>query len=187
MPSARARLAWRIFAAVTSLLLVGALSGAALESAGGPEGLWGRYGPLSAVILVPLLTVLSLTPVPPETFAIGVAVLYGPYWGALLIWLAWMGTAFLQYGIFRSTTRGFDFETARARLPARLRGLRVDHPIFLIAGYWLPFIGPHMVNSAAGACRVPLARFAWCAALGVASGAVFVSSVTTGVLKLIWP
>ncbi len=181
------RLAWRVLWILVALALMGALVSWALESAGGPEALRAQYGPASALVLVPLLSVLSLAPLPPETFAIGIAVLYGPWWGALLIWLGWMGTAFLQYAIFRRSARGVDLEAVAARLPPRLRRLRVDHPLFLIAGYWLPFVGPHVVNSAAGAAGVPLGRFAWCAALGVATGAILVSSVTTAVLKLIWP
>jgi uncharacterized membrane protein YdjX (TVP38/TMEM64 family) len=155
-------------------LILGGGAWAWLDAVGGPTALRERHGALAALLLVPLQTLVSLTPIPGE-----VVVLFGFWWGTLAIWSAWMLTAFVQYAIFRRTAQDFDFEHAFARLPAWIRRFPVDHPVFLIFGRWLPY-GAHLVNSAAGAFAVPLWRFTWCASIGIGAGALAMSALANG-------
>ncbi len=183
----RGRHVWRLVVAVAAVVAFTAAGWFALgwlDAIGGPEALRARFGMRAAGVLVPLQTLISLTPFPPEPVAIGIAVIYGPVWGALLIWVGWMASALVQYGICRFAARDFDVARGMERLPAWLRGFRADHPVFLIAGRFVPLAGTHFVNSTAGALRVPLMRFVVCAAVGEGVAAAFIAGATAGVLFL---
>lgn len=169
----------RAFWILTPLLLCG---WAAWTWLGRPEqvaALVRDHGTLAAIVLVPLQTLVSATPFPGEIVALANGALLGFWWGTIAIWGAWMGTAYLQYYLMRAATGEFDLQHARERLPQWLRGFPVHHPVFLICGRWVPY-GAHIVNGSAGAFRVGLWRFTWCAAIGVGVGAVTMAAIANG-------
>ncbi len=143
----------------------------------------GLDGPIPALVLVPLQTAisLSLSPIPSDVVGIALCVVYGFVQGSLLVWLAWMFGAWIEYALVRRIANRVDTEAARSRLPSWLGRLPVEHPAFLICGRWFP-LGPHLVNSAAGAAGIPLWRYTWTAAVGIAPVAMLVGAVATGLL-----
>ena len=167
------RLAAGAAAAVVAAFAGGALAGSWLGSPGHAVELARQWGAAGGLVLVPLQAAVSLTfsPVPSDVVAVALGFLYGPRLGAALAWCAWMGAALVQYALARRASRGQEIGALLERLPRRLRGLPADHPAFLICARWLP-LGPHVVNTAAGALRVPLGRFALFAALGIAPVAI---------------
>lgn len=165
--------------AIGLLILAGGLLAFWLRSLDGVEVLRESFGPATAVVIVPIQALIAVSPFPSEVVAIGTSALYGFWGGALLAWSAWFMAAFIQYFAVRRAARDFDFEHARRRLPRRLRELPVSHPAFLIIGRWFPY-GSHIVNSAAGACEVPLSRHGWCAAVSIVPSALVISGLANG-------
>lgn len=146
---------------------------------------WARslHGPIPALLLIPLQTAISLSfsPIPSDVVGIALCVVYGFTRGSFFVWLAWMFGAWIEYGLVRRIANRVDEDAARAKLPGWLQKLPVDHPAFLICGRWFP-LGPHLVNSAAGAARIPLWRYTWTAAVGIAPVAIAIAAVATGLL-----
>jgi uncharacterized membrane protein YdjX (TVP38/TMEM64 family) len=162
--------------AVAVLAVLGWLAWAWLGASGGLDEVARRHGLRAALVLIPLQTLISLSfsPIPSDVVAFATSLVYGFWLGALFGWLAWMAGALIQYAAVRRAARRLDVEALRARLPAWLREFPVDHPAFLICGRWFP-LGPHIVNTAAGALRVPLGRFTWSAAVGIAPVSVLIA------------
>jgi uncharacterized membrane protein YdjX (TVP38/TMEM64 family) len=107
--------------------------------------------------------------------------MFGLWLGALMTWLSWMGSASAQYAIGRRTALDLGWEGRMARLPAWLRRLPLEHPVFLIVARSFPLMaGP--INLAAGAARVPFARVLWCTAIGVLPAALFLAAVGVGLV-----
>jgi uncharacterized membrane protein YdjX (TVP38/TMEM64 family) len=173
----------RTLLAVVLVLGAGLLAALAVHRAGGPEAITGRLGPAAPLLIVPLLAAISTTPLPSEILAIPAAGLYGLWRGAALVWVAWVVAAYLQYLAAQLVARDWELQRARDRLPAWLARLPVSHPLFLICARWFP-LGPHLVNTAAGVCNVGLARHGWCAAVGIAPQALFISAVGNALLSL---
>jgi len=172
----------RRFGGLLLLVLLLALAWVVLDlfdARGGVERVAGSLGPAASGMLVPLQALLSVTPFPGEAVAFVICGLHGFWAGAALVWLGWMLGGFVQYGLARRIAR--DFELDRARLPGWLQRFPVEHPVFLIVGRWLPG-GFHLVNTAAGALKVPLWRHAWSAALGIVPPALLVSALAQGLL-----
>jgi uncharacterized membrane protein YdjX (TVP38/TMEM64 family) len=169
--------------AIAALVVAGFLLVAWVNSVGGAEVFRARFGSAAALVIVPVQAVVAVSPFPSEILAFGTSALYGFWGGALLAWAAWFLAAFLQYFVVKRTARDFDFDRARRRLPRWLRDLPVSHPAFLIFGRWFPY-GPHIVNSAAGAYGVPLARHAWCAGMSIVPQALFISALANGLVRL---
>jgi membrane protein DedA with SNARE-associated domain len=65
------------------------------------------------------------------------------------------------------------------RLPVWLRRFPADHPIFLVAGRWMP-LGNHIVSVVAGMHGVPAWRFTWTTAVGLVPFVLLVSGATLG-------
>ncbi len=168
--------------AIAALVVAGGLLVAWVNSIGGAEVFRERFGSAAALVIVPVQAVVAVSPFPSEVLAFGTSALYGFWGGALLAWCAWFLAAFLQYFVVQRTARDIDFDRARRRLPRWLQELPVSHPAFLIFGRWFPY-GPHIVNSAAGAYGVPLARHAWCAGLSIIPPALFISAVANGLIR----
>jgi uncharacterized membrane protein YdjX (TVP38/TMEM64 family) len=166
--------------AIGGLVASGWVAWAWLDASGGLDEIARRHGLRAALVLVPLQTLISLSfsPVPSDVIAFATSLIYGFWLGAFFGWLGWMAGAFIQYAAVRRAARGLDAAALRARLPAWLRRLPADHPAFLICGRWLP-LGPHVVNTVAGAFRIPLARFAWSAAVGIAPVAAAIAALAT--------
>lgn len=165
---------------IATFLVAGWLLVVGVNRLGGPVALRDMLGPGAPLFLIPVHAVVAVSPFPSEVLAVGFTPMYGFWRGAALGWTGWFLAAFLQYYVARLTARDFDFEHARARLPRWLAAFPVDHPAFLIMARWLPW-GPHLVNTAAGVYAVPLARHAWCAALGIVPHALFVSAIGAGI------
>ena len=161
------------------LVAVCALLATWMRSFGGAELMREQLGPLAALFIIPVQAVVAVSPFPSEVIALVTCAFYGFWGGALLAWCAWFVAAFLQYALVRRTARDFDFDHVRQRFPKKLRDLPVSHPIFLIVGRWLPY-GAHVVNSAAGAYGVSLARHAWCAAVSIVPPALIISGLAHG-------
>lgn len=172
--------------ALQALLAISALAWLAWAWLDIPTALaWARglEGPVPALLLVPLQTAISLSfsPIPSDVVGIALCVVYGFARGSILVWLAWMLGAWIEYGLVRRIANRVDEDAARGKLPTWLGRLPVDHPAFLICGRWFP-LGPHLVNSAAGAAGIPLWRYTWTAAVGIAPVALVIGAVATGLL-----
>ncbi len=143
----------------------------------------GLHGPVPALFLVPLQTAisLSLSPVPSDVVGIAICVVYGFTRGSLLVWMAWMLGAWIQYALVRRIANRVETDAKRSHLPSWMQRLPVEHPAFLICGRWVP-LGPHLVNSAAGAAGIPLWRYTWTAAVGIAPVAILIGAIATGLL-----
>ena len=169
------------------LLLAMVLLGGALvswiESVGGVTALRDRFGLFTAVIVIPVHAIVAISPFPSEVIAFGNGALYGVWKGALLSWLGWMLAAVTNYGLVRRAAADVNLEPAFARLPRWLRRFPVHHPIFLIAGRWIPY-GPQLISTAAGAFRVPLWRFSWCTGVSIVPVALFFAALASGLLRL---
>jgi len=182
VPPALRRVGAHVALAVGALAVLSWLAWAWLQSTGGLDEIARRHGLWAALLLVPLQTLVSLSfsPIPSDAVAFATSLIYGFWLGTFFGWLAWMAGALIQYVAVRRAARGLDVEALRARLPAWLRRIPPDHPAFLICGRWFP-LGPHVVNATAGALGVPLPRFAWCAAVGIAPVAALIAALATGV------
>lgn len=164
-----------------TLCLVGAAASVWIDSSGGAEALRAQLGWTAAGVLVPAHGIIAASPFPGEAVALLNGALFGFWSGALLNWLGWMLAAFLEYALVGRVASDLGFERARSRLPRRLRDLPVSHPAFQIVVRNLP-LGGHFVNSASGAFRVPLWRYAWCAAIGLLPGAFAWSALGSGLV-----
>lgn len=167
--------------AVGALVLGGLIVGW-VHLLGGPEGIRARFGLLAPAIWIPLQVVVHVTPVGDFVpWAVLNGSMFGLWLGAFATWLAWMGSASVQYAIGRRTARDLGWSAQTARLPAWLRRLPIDHPAFLIVARWFPLMaGP--INLAAGAARVPFARVLWCTAVGIIPQTLFLSAIGVGII-----
>jgi uncharacterized membrane protein YdjX (TVP38/TMEM64 family) len=167
----RRALASRGVQSLAGLLAVALVLAHQVESGDGIAELHARFGARAALALVPVQALVSFAPVSGEVMATANGVLFGFWLGSLWNWLAWLGTAWLQYAAIRRSARDLDFAASPARLPRWLRRLPVDHPLFLI-GVRIAFGGP-IPNTAAAAFGVSPWRHTWCAAVGNAPRAMF--------------
>jgi len=110
--------------------------------------------------------------------AVGNGLYYGFWHGALLNWLGWMLAAAARYALARRAARDLDLDTWLSRAPQWLRRFPAHHPAFLVLGRWIPY-GSQLVCTVAGAYRVPLRRFGWSSALGIAPSPVFFFAVAS--------
>jgi uncharacterized membrane protein YdjX (TVP38/TMEM64 family) len=161
--------------------ILGSLVWSWMNALGGLEEVARRYGLIAALLLVPLQTLISLSfsPIPSDVVVFATSLVYGFWLGTLFGWIGWMAGALIQYAVVRRIARDIDVEALRRRLPAWLRRVPADHPLFLICGRWLP-LGPHVVNTTAGVVGVPLLRFLWCAAVGIAPAAALIAALASG-------
>ncbi len=166
---------------VSLIVVAGALFLWWVRSNGGPEALREAYGYWIGVALIPVLSVLAVSPFPSEFVIMGLSAVYGFWLGAAFSWVGLYGAAFVQYFVARRTARDFDFESARARLPQWLQRFPAHHPAFLICARWIPW-GPHLVNTAAGVYEVPLKRHAWCAAISCVPYAIVFAAIGASLL-----
>lgn len=163
-------------------LVVGGILLLGFRWVGGDE-LLGRWKASSAVALVPIQAVVAVSPFPSEVLAMSTNSAHGFWLGAAVNWAAWVLAAFLQYLLARRVADDFDFESVRARLPRRLAQLPVSHPAFLIFVRFLP-LGPDVVNTTAGAFRVPMRRHLTCAVISVLPQALVFSALANGITLL---
>lgn len=144
-----------------------------------------RHGAAFTLVLLPLQTLvsLSLSPVPSDVVAFALALVHGFARGTLLIWAGWMAGAVIQYELSRRIAGEIGWQEKMGRAPAWVQRLPPGHPAFLVCARWLP-LGPHLVNTVAGAAGVPRARFLLCAATGILPIAALIAALATGLLEL---
>ncbi len=156
-----------------------------VRSVGGPEAVRERYGIFAPAISLVAHTAVATTPagdlIP---WAVANGTIYGFAQGALLSWLAWMGSSLLQFLIARRTAHDFALERHLDSLPKWVRRFPADQPAFLIVARWVP-MGASVANVAAGALGVRMSRLLWCAAIGAAPPAIALSAFGAGTLRLL--
>lgn len=150
---------------------------------GGPDALVARYGWSAPLVMVGIQAALSAAPFPSELFALVSSATYGWAAGSVMTWAGWTMGSMIQYGLARRGAMDLDLESHVARVPAWLRRLPLEHPVFLIVVRWLP-MGFHLANAVAGARRLPASRQLWIAALGSIPGAVIWAGIGAGVSLL---
>ncbi len=182
LPLWRRLLASRGLQMIAAVMRLASLFYGWIDSIGGPETFRERYGPAAIAALVPVQALIAVSPFPSEVLVAANSALFGFWMGALMGWVGWLLAAFLQYGLVRRTAEDFDLDRLLTRLPSWIRRFPVDHPAFLIGGRYLP-MGSHIVNSAAGAFRVPLWRHGWCSAISIVPMALFVSGIANGLIR----
>ncbi|GIW40342.1 MAG: hypothetical protein KatS3mg076_0919 [Candidatus Binatia bacterium] len=144
------------------------------------EAFRSELGLLAPILTIPVHAVVAISPFPSEVIAFANGIVYGFWRGALLSWLGWMAAAFLHYGLVRWLASDLDVRGWLERAPAWLRRFPAHHPVFLIAGRWVPY-GPQLVCTVAGAYGVPFVRFAWCTGVSIVPVAFFFATLATGV------
>jgi len=155
-----------------------------VESLGGPEGIWERFGLVAPAISVPVHAIVGVTPFPSDVIAIANGTVYGFWLGCVLSWLGWYITAFIEFQIGRRANRDFDISAWISRAPAVIRRFPVRHPAFIIGSRLVPWAGGHISTLLPGAMGVPLGRFAWCSALGIVPPAMIMAGIGAGLLQL---
>jgi uncharacterized membrane protein YdjX (TVP38/TMEM64 family) len=165
-----------------AVIAVAALLAFWLTGDGEADRIAEQLGWQGAVTLVVAQALIAVSPFPSQIVALPVAVTYGFWLGAVLIWTGWMLAAVVQYGLSRRTADDIDLRSLLEQTPRWLRRFPASHPLFLIIARQLP-IGPHIVNISAGALHVPFWRHLWCAAIAVVPEAVFISGIGVGIFR----
>ena len=164
--------------AVLVVLLLATWGGVVwLEDAGAISSLRERGGVGAAVALIFIHAAVAVSPAPGEAVALANSTIYGFGWGVLMNWAGWMIAAIVEFALLRPALRPLALEQSRW-MPRWMRRLPADHPLFLIAGRWIPF-GGHVVNAAAAA-RATFRRHLWCAAVSIVPVAVLFSALANG-------
>lgn len=169
----------RSLAVFAATLAVGVGVWVWIVSLGGVDAFQLRFGAVAPFLSVPAHVLTTLTPVG-EVIPFGAAngALYGLAWGAGLNWSAWMTAAVLQRAWGASAAREV------GALPAWLARLPLTHPLVMVVGRWLPG-GGVLVDAAAGAEGVALARHLVLAGLGHAPQALAIAAVGAGLVHLV--
>lgn len=177
-PNGSVRAAARFVLTVAVLLALGWIMLDVVEILGGAEGIHSRFGYASLALLLPMFAAPAI---PGELVGLITVSIYGFTLGAPLVWLGLILRALIEYGL-SSRLRGDQIEAAAMTgLPRWLDRFPAHHPVFLVAGRWMP-LGNHIVSIVAGLRGVPLWRFAWTSALGLAPFALLVSAATSGLV-----
>lgn len=171
--------------ALAALLVAGIAAAFVVREPEQLVSLHDEYGLAATLVLLPLQTLisLSLSPIPSDVVAFALALIHGFARGTILIWIGWMAGAVIQYELSRRVVEGTAWRERMDRAPQWLRRLPPDHPLFLICGRWLP-LGPHLVNTVAGAAGVPRPRFLLTAAVGILPVATLIAALAAGLLDL---
>ncbi len=165
-----------------AVIVVAALLVFWLQGDGGADRISEQLGWPGLAMLVGAQALIAVSPLPSQIVAVPLAVMYGFWFGAVLIWTGWMLAAVLQYWLSRRIADDVDLNSLLERTPRWLRRFPASHPLFLIIARQLP-IGPHIVNISAGVLHVPLWRHLCCAAIAIVPQAVFVSGISVGVFR----
>lgn len=138
------------------------------------------FGLAAIPISLGIHVVLAMTPFPSDFVAMANGAVYDIGLGTVLSCLGWWIAALLQFGLGRRARSDFDLGNQSSKLPAWLRQVPVDHPLYLIGVRQIPFLGMHVGSFVPGAAGVRLRRFAWCSAIGVIPGSVIMTAIGAG-------
>lgn len=174
--SKRANAIARAVLAIAFMLALGWVFLEGLDALGGAAGIRAQFGAASFLLLLPMFAAPAI---PGEFAALTTVSIYGFALGAALSWAGLIMRAWLEYGL--AHTLGAAEPVSIHRLPAWLRRFPANHPVFLVAGRWMP-LGNHIVSVVAGLHGVPLWRFTWASALGLVPFVLLVSAATAGLV-----
>jgi uncharacterized membrane protein YdjX (TVP38/TMEM64 family) len=126
-------------------------------------------GALAALVLVGIALVHALVPFPAEFPTAAAGFVFGFALGFPLMVFAWTLSCLVAYALARGIGPPLlDRLAGKERMEATDRLIaRGGWPI-LLAGRLIPVVPYNLVSYAAGATRVPLGRFTWTTAVGVA-------------------
>jgi uncharacterized membrane protein YdjX (TVP38/TMEM64 family) len=126
-------------------------------------------GALAALVLVGIALVHAIVPFPAEFPTAAAGFVFGFALGFPLMVFAWTLSCLVAYALARGIGPPLlDRLAGKERLEATDRLIaRGGWPI-LLAGRLIPVVPYNLVSYAAGATRVPLGRFTWTTAVGVA-------------------
>ena len=126
-------------------------------------------GALAALVLVGIALVHAIVPFPAEFPTAAAGFVFGFALGFPLMVFAWTLSCLVAYALARGIGPPLlDRLAGKERMEATDRLIaRGGWPI-LLAGRLIPVVPYNLVSYAAGATRVPLGRFAWTTAVGVA-------------------
>lgn len=111
-------------------------------------------------------------------WALANGAIYGVALGASLSWLSRLGAAAVHFELASRAAGEIDVAAHVARLPAWLKRLPVERPLFLIIARWLPTGA--LVTSLVPALGVSRRRVLGCAAVGSLPPAVVLALVGSG-------
>jgi uncharacterized membrane protein YdjX (TVP38/TMEM64 family) len=126
-------------------------------------------GGVAVLVLLGIALVHAVVPFPAEFPTAAAGFVFGFAIGFPLMVLAWTLSCLVAYGLARGVGPPLlDRLVGRERMEATDRLIaRGGWPI-LVAGRLIPVVPYNLVSYAAGATRVPLGRFTWTTAVGVA-------------------
>jgi uncharacterized membrane protein YdjX (TVP38/TMEM64 family) len=188
MSQATRKIEFRVGLRVAAVFAVlGLLSFVTMQALAEGDGLADRFadwGPVAALVLIPLHALVAVSPVPGEAVAVANSMLFGFWWGSLSNWIGWMLAAMAEYWLVRGLTTDFVGSGREPRLPKWLKRLPISHPIYLIVVRWVPF-GGHVVNVTAGAGRVDFMRHCWCSAVSIIPVAMLFAGLAAGLVQIL--
>lgn len=118
-------------------------------------------------LVVALAAVHSVVFYPAEILDAAVGYVYGVGWGVPLMMACWLLNAWISYGIGRHAARPLIYKLAgAARFERAERAIERGGVFLLLVMRLIPIIPFSLFSYAAGAARVPLARFSWTTVLG---------------------
>jgi uncharacterized membrane protein YdjX (TVP38/TMEM64 family) len=128
-----------------------------------------RLGIGGAAILVALILLHAVVFFPAEIANAAAGLIYGFAAGFALVMVAWIGSLLLAYGLGATAGRPLALRLAgRRRVELAERVIdRGGVPMLLLARL-VPFLPLSLVGYVAGAARVPLWRYTWTSAVGIA-------------------
>lgn len=172
------RKAARLALAIAALAALGWLLLDVLESLGGASGIHRRFGYASLLVLLPLYLT---PPIPGEIAGMITVSIYGFALGAPLLWCGLIVRAVIEYRLSGYLLADPGGATGKVKTWGWLERFPAHHPVFLVAGRWMP-LGNHIVSVFAGMRSVPFWRFVWTSALGLAPFALLVSAGAAGLV-----
>ena len=118
-------------------------------------------------LVIALAAVHSVVFYPAEILDAAVGYVYGVGWGVPLVMACWLLNAWISYGIGRHGARPLIYTIAGAgRFERAEQAIERGGVFLLLAMRLIPVIPFSLFSYAAGAARVPLARFSWTTVIG---------------------
>lgn len=166
------------------VIVIGTIVGGWLVANYGPAVVRESLGSWAPLVTVPVHVIVALSPIPSDVISIANGAVYGFVWGVALSWLGWWIAAILEFGLGYRVRADFQFDKHTGRIPKWLRRFPVEHPVYLIAARQIPWAGGHLTSFIPGASGVSLRRFLWCSAIAVIPGAIVMSAIGAGLMRM---